>query len=45
LLVQPDERNPGGWKRLGVGLTRNLASRQHLPDFFDLWDWEKVKLF
>jgi hypothetical protein len=45
LLVQPDDMNEGGWKRVGVGMTRNIAQRQHYPDPFDLRDWEKLRLF
>jgi hypothetical protein len=44
LLLQPDQETDGAWKRVGAGMTRNFSMRQHYPDFFDLWDWEELRL-
>ena len=45
LLVRPDERNEGVWKRVGVGLTRNIPQRENYSDPFDSLNWERLTLF
>jgi hypothetical protein len=44
MLVEPAEGRPSCWKRVGMGITRNITKRRTFPDFFDLWDWEDICL-
>lgn len=48
LILTPDTQESGGWKRLGIGMTRNYAltyrSREFYSDFFEGCEWEELRL-
>ena len=44
MLAEPAEGRPSCWKRVGMGITRNMENTRTFLDPFDLWDWEDICL-